>query len=97
MAHLDLILRGASDPTAPFAERADGTRWTYADLLARAAAYGSALAGLGVRPGDRVAVQTEKSLEVLALYVGCLGAGAVYLPLNTAYTAGEIAYTSRWL
>jgi malonyl-CoA/methylmalonyl-CoA synthetase len=60
-----------------------------ARLSARAAA---ALAGLGIAPGDRVAVQTEKSPEALFLYLGALRAGAVFLPLNTAYTPSEVAY-----
>ncbi|WP_232627825.1 malonate--CoA ligase [Methylobacterium sp. Leaf118] len=67
-------------------------RFTYADLLARSAAYANALVALGVRPGDRVAVQVEKSPEVLFLYLGTVRAGAVFLPLNTAYTAPEVAY-----
>ena len=50
------------------------------------------LLDLGVKPGDRVAAQVEKSAEALMLYLGSLRAGAVYLPLNTAYTAGEIRY-----
>ena len=67
-------------------------RVTYADLLARSAAYAGALVALGVKPGDRVAVQVEKSAEVILLYLGTVRAGAVFLPLNTAYTAPEIAY-----
>ena len=47
---------------------------------------------LGVRPGDRVAAQVEKSPEALMLYLGGLRAGAVYLPLNTAYTPAELEY-----
>ena len=43
-------------------------------------------------PGDRVAVQTEKSWPALVLYLGCLRAGAVYLPLNPAYTPAEVDY-----
>jgi malonyl-CoA/methylmalonyl-CoA synthetase len=50
------------------------------------------LAGAGVKPGDRVAVQVEKSVEALMLYLACLRAGAVYLPLNTAYTLAELDY-----
>ena len=46
----------------------------------------------GVVPGDRVAVQVEKTPEALVLYLACLRAGAVYLPLNTAYTLAELAY-----
>ena len=46
----------------------------------------------GVEPGDRVAVQTEKSAEAIVLYLACIRAGAVYLPLNTAYTLTELDY-----
>ena len=46
----------------------------------------------GVKPGDRVAVQVEKSSENLMLYLATLRAGAVYLPLNTAYTLAELDY-----
>jgi malonyl-CoA/methylmalonyl-CoA synthetase len=47
---------------------------------------------LGVKPGDRVAVQVEKSPANLVLYLASLRAGAVYLPLNTAYTLPELGY-----
>jgi len=46
----------------------------------------------GVRPGDRVAVKAQKSPEALMLYLAVLMAGAVYLPLNPAYTDHEVAY-----
>jgi malonyl-CoA/methylmalonyl-CoA synthetase len=46
----------------------------------------------GVKPGDRVAAQTEKSVPGLVLYLGTVRAGAVYLPLNTAYTLNELEY-----
>lgn len=82
-----------ADPGAKvFIETSDGARYTYADLLARSGAYASALRALGVKPGDRVAVQVEKSAEVIFLYLGAVRAGAVFLPLNTAYTGPEIAY-----
>jgi malonyl-CoA/methylmalonyl-CoA synthetase len=47
---------------------------------------------LGVAPGDRVAVQVEKSPEAFLLYLACLRAGAVFVPLNTAYTPAELSY-----
>ncbi|GMA77239.1 hypothetical protein GCM10025880_36560 [Methylorubrum aminovorans] len=75
-----------------FIETPDGARYTYADLVARSGAYANALQALGVKPGDRVAAQVEKSAEVIFLYLGAVRAGAVFLPLNTAYTAPEIAY-----
>jgi malonyl-CoA/methylmalonyl-CoA synthetase len=52
----------------------------------------NALASLGVKPGDRIAVQVEKSPANLVLYLASLRAGAVYLPLNTAYTLPEVGY-----
>lgn len=50
------------------------------------------LTDLGVKPGDRVAVQTDKSPETICLYLATLQVGGVYLPLNTAYTGTEIDY-----
>jgi len=73
-------------------ETPGGTRYTFADLDAEAARYARLFASLGLRPGDRVAVQTEKSPAALFAYLGCLRAGLVYLPLNTAYRDLEIAY-----
>ena len=54
--------------------------------------FANALVALGVKPDDRVAVQVEKSPEALLLYLGCIRAGAVFLPLNTAYTTAELDY-----
>jgi malonyl-CoA/methylmalonyl-CoA synthetase len=70
----------------------DGGRISYADADREAARYAGALTGLGVRPGDRVAVQVEKSAAMVFLYLGCLRAGAIFLPLNNAYTPAEIDY-----
>ena len=69
-----------------------GAPLSYADAEAGSARYASLLAGLGLVPGDRVAVQVEKSPEALLLYLACLRAGLVYLPLNSAYQAGEVGY-----
>jgi malonyl-CoA/methylmalonyl-CoA synthetase len=77
---------------APFIETLEGKSWTYGDMLALSARMASALVKRGVKPGDRVAVQVEKSPEALVLYIACVRAGAVYLPLNTAYTLAELEY-----
>ena len=82
----------AAAPASVFLETADGGVWTYGDLFDRSARLARTLAALGVEPGDRVAVRVEKSPEALALYLACVRAGAVYLPLNTAYTASELDY-----
>ena len=75
-----------------FLETPAGVSWTYADVAALSARYASALAELGLEAGDRVAVQVEKSPEALMLYLGAIRAGAVFLPLNPAYTNAELDY-----
>jgi malonyl-CoA/methylmalonyl-CoA synthetase len=90
--HLFAAIRRAARPDSAFILTADSGRWTYGDMLEHSGRIASALDSLGVRPGDRVAVQVEKSPEALMLYLACLRAGAVYLPLNTAYTLAELDY-----
>jgi len=75
-----------------FIELADGKRWSYSDILNQTAQVANALVSMGVQPGDRVAAQVDKSVSMIALYLGVIRAGAVFLPLNTAYTASEIEY-----
>ncbi len=70
----------------------NGTTWRYADLDQRSAAIARGLVDAGLKPGDRVSVQIEKSPEALCLYLGCLRAGLVYHPLNLAYTTAELEY-----
>lgn len=70
----------------------DGRGVTYAEADAASSRIANSLLDLGAAPGDRVTVQVEKSAENLFLYLGCLRAGLVYHPLNTAYKASELAY-----
>ena len=65
---------------------------TFAQGFDLATEFTNLLASLELPEGARVAVQTEKSVEALMLYLAVLRAGCVYLPLNTAYTAAEVAY-----
>ena len=65
---------------------------SYRAFFANAERMAKALVASGVKPGDRVAVQVPKTQAMLELYVGTVLAGAVFLPLNTAYTAAEITY-----
>ncbi|MBL8895169.1 MAG: malonyl-CoA synthase [Rhizobiales bacterium] len=67
-------------------------RLTYSELRDEVSRYANALVVLGVEPGDRVTVQMEKSLSAVALSLATLKAGAVYQPLNTAYTLTEVEY-----
>ena len=87
-----LIERGGAQPHRPFMVLGEGRAWTYGELFAWAGRIATVLADLGVRPGDRVAVQVEKSPQAVMLYLACLRAGAVFLPLNPAYTAAELDY-----
>jgi malonyl-CoA/methylmalonyl-CoA synthetase len=64
----------------------------YDDLDAMAARIAHALVGVGCERGDRVAAQVDKCWQALALYLACLRAGLVYLPLNTAYQKSELGY-----
>ena len=65
---------------------------TFAQAFDQAGRYAHVLTAHGAKKGDRVAVQVEKSAENIFLYLACLRAGLVYLPLNTGYTASELSY-----
>ena len=66
--------------------------WSYAELVQLSGRFANLLQVSGVVPGDRIAVQVQKSAEAIALYLAAVRAGAVFLPLNTAYTAAEVGY-----
>lgn len=76
----------------PCLQLADDSIITYGELLLESARVANALVALGVQPGDRVAAQVDKNVAAVALYLGTIRAGAVFLPLNTAYTASEVEY-----
>src|SRR5579872_6174828 len=81
-----------SDPSRPCLSDGGDRRLSYADVDHAAGSHGAALMRLGVRPGDRVAVHVDKSLEAVLVYLACLRIGAVIVPLNTAYTTAELEY-----
>ncbi|MCR9136144.1 MAG: malonyl-CoA synthase [Alphaproteobacteria bacterium] len=81
-----------ADRAAPFLVLPDGSQTTYGEMFVLSGQFAHALTANGVARGDRVAVQTGKCAECLWLYLACLRIGAVYLPLNSAYTAAEITY-----
>jgi malonyl-CoA/methylmalonyl-CoA synthetase len=88
----DLIAARAPHPDKLALETPDATALTYGALFTRSAQAANALVALGVKPGDRVAVQIEKSTDVIVVTLACLRAGVVLLPLNTAYTLAELEY-----
>jgi malonyl-CoA/methylmalonyl-CoA synthetase len=88
----DLILSRITKAENPFIVTAAGERFSYGALETLSAQVASVLVARGVKPGDRVAVQVEKSPQAIFLYLACLRAGAVFVPLNTAYTLAELDY-----
>ncbi len=73
-------------------ETGESERYSYADAERESARIANYLVALGAQPGDRVTAQLDKSPAVLWLYLGCLRAGLVYHPLNTAYQSSEMGY-----
>ncbi len=70
----------------------DGQSLTYRAFLSQTARYAHALRDAGLNPGDRLALQLEKSPQMLAVIAAAIQAGIVFLPLNPAYTPTEVAY-----
>jgi malonyl-CoA/methylmalonyl-CoA synthetase len=81
-----------ADRSACAVETETGLQYSWQDLLDATAMVANLLQSLDLEPGARIAVQVEKSVEALILYLATLRAGLVYLPLNTAYQSAEMAY-----
>ena len=84
--------RFPADRAKPLLLLPSGRTLSYAEAERGAARFAALFASRGLVPGDRLAVQVEKSPEALLVYLACLRAGLVYLPLNSAYHEGEVAY-----
>jgi malonyl-CoA/methylmalonyl-CoA synthetase len=82
-------------PDRMFLRTPAGLELTYGNLLRRSGRCIGALAARGVMPGDRVAVQVEKSTDAVVLYIACLRLGAVFVPINVANTPHEVEYFLR--
>lgn len=96
MSNLFSVIRAANpEQSRHLLTTETGRRMTYGDLFRETGRFANALVSLGVKPGDRVAVQIDKSPEALVLYLACIRSGAVLLPLNTGYTLGEVEYFLR--
>ena len=88
----DALFAPLSLRTSPLMILADGVQITGAQFHTTIARAANALRAAGVQAGDRVAVQIAKSPEALALYAASVSIGAVFLPLNPAYTPPEVGY-----
>lgn len=90
LAHfLDVAVKAGGKPLLVEGER---MVLSFAELDARTGRLASRLRTLGGQVGDRIVVQVDKSVDAVLLYLAALRAGMVFVPLNTAYTAAELAY-----
>lgn len=84
--------RFLSHVSRPFLETENGRLDTYAHLEHTSGRFALRLNRLGLRKGDRLVTQVDKSPEAVFLYLACLRSGIIYVPLNTAYQSAEVAY-----
>lgn len=80
------------DLSSPCIELKNGSIITYKDLEDHSSQYANGFSNLGLKPGDRVSVQVNKSPEVLYIYLACLRANLIFHPLNTAYKDNELSF-----
>jgi len=94
MENLYLIYREGfpKDLSTPCIELKDGSIITYKDLEDQSSQYANGFSNLGLKPGDRVSVQVNKSPEVLYIYLACLRSNLIFHPLNTAYKDHELSF-----
>jgi malonyl-CoA/methylmalonyl-CoA synthetase len=88
----DALFRPHEGSSKTFLSLKGGRETSYGDFLATTARFAHALNEAGIRADDRVALQAKKSPEALAVYAACVASGAIFLPLNTAYTPAEVDY-----
>ncbi len=88
----DALLAPHQGKESSFLILPDGSEMAHCAFLGLANQMAHALRAADVGVGDRVAVHVEKTAPALALYAACITAGAVFLPLNTAYTPAELSY-----
>ena len=88
----DGLLAGRAADTRCLMQVPAGRAWSYAEVVALSGRLANLLQAQGVKAGDRVAAQVDKSVEAIALYLATIRAGAVFLPLNSAYTRAEVGY-----
>ena len=80
------------DLRTPCIELKDGSIISYKELEDQSSQYANGFSNLGLKPGDRVSVQVNKSPEVLYIYLACLRSNIIFHPLNTAYKDHELSF-----
>jgi malonyl-CoA/methylmalonyl-CoA synthetase len=93
-SNLFAALRAAfpADLDLPAVETDTGLVYSWRDIDRATAMIANLLRALNIPDGSRIAVQVDKSVEAMMLYLATLRAGYVFLPLNTAYQSAEIEY-----
>src|SRR5215213_9711939 len=86
----EAFVRNAERAPEKLCLRFEGEKISYRKLRERAGRFGAALAGWGLRPGERVALILGNQPDLLAAYVGTHLAGGVIVPVNTQYRSGEL-------
>lgn len=86
------LIADLADPTKPCFIKQDGTVVSYGLLLDTVNRIARHLGTSGVGIGDRIVVQAPKTVEMVALYLATLQIGAIFVPLNSAYTSSEVEY-----
>ncbi|WP_030613941.1 non-ribosomal peptide synthetase [Streptomyces sclerotialus] len=91
----ELVFRHARDtPDAVAVTGADGSL-SYAELAERAGTVAGALAGSGVRSGDRVGICLPRGTDLVAAVLGVWQAGGVYVPLDPEYPQERLRYVAE--
>jgi len=83
--------QAAANPHRPLILAGPGPSLTYGQAADASARLANELAGRGARPGDRIAARVGKRVETLLLYLACVRSGAVFVPVNPAYSSEELA------
>jgi malonyl-CoA/methylmalonyl-CoA synthetase len=84
--------RWPADPSTVLLDTPGRPPMTYGDADRQSARFANALSAAGIGPGDRVAMQVDKSPEAIVLYLAIVRSGAVLIPINTSYTDAELDY-----
>ncbi|MGK9264224.1 malonyl-CoA synthase [Sinorhizobium meliloti] len=84
--------RFAADRARTLFTTTAGHSVTYGDAISTSGRFAALFTQIGIKPGDRIMVQAEKSVETLLVYMAALRSGAIYVPINPASTAAEIKY-----
>ena len=88
----DNLFGAHTENNDPFLYLLNGQIITYKKFLELSAKISNAFFDLGLTPGDCVAIQVQKSPEMLNIYAACAQSGLVFLPLNPSYTVDELEY-----